>query len=265
MNSIPRFVESEAYAESFGFEWNKHKHTQLDTGQSKESEMTFAQKTGLTAGQIKGKSVLDAGCGMGRFADVVSRWGGKVVAIDLSKAVEAAFGNLANRQNVAVLQADAFKLPFRENSFDIIYSIGVLHHTPDCEQAFRSLTKFLKPGGKIVIWVYDRNITWGRIAQFYWRITRTMNPRMLHLICRAAKPLYHIVRLPVIGKILWRLFPIDTNPDPEWRVLDTFDWYSARYRSWHTYEQVESWFQSQGLIDVQRLEVPVSVSGTKPA
>jgi len=63
---------------------------------------------------------------------------------------------------------------------------------------------------------------------------------------------------------VWRIFPIDTNPDSEWRVLDTFDWYSARYRSWHTYEEVQKWFEKEGLIQVEFLKVPVSVSGNKP-
>src|SRR5262249_13920996 len=148
-----------------------------------------------------------------------------------------------------ILQADLFHLPFQENTFDVIYSIGVLHHTPNCEQAFRQLPRLLKPGGKIAVWLYDRQIVWGRMAQFYWRFTREMDPKRLYSLCKLAGPLYHIVTLPWVGKIFWRLAPIDTKPDPEWRVLDTFDWYSAKYRSWHTVEEVEGWFKSEGLID----------------
>jgi len=263
VNGVPRFVDGESYAASFGFEWNIHRQTQLDSPSSIESEHTLQQKTGLAADDVRGKLVLDVGCGMGRFADVISRWGGKVIGIDLSSAVDAAYENIGQRPNVNILQADVFQLPFRENSFDIIYSIGVLHHTPDCEKAFRSLPKFLKPGGKIVIWLYDRNIVWGRIPQLYWRFTRKMNPQVLHSLCKLAIPLYFVVRLPFIGKFLWRVFPIDTNPDPQWRVLDTFDWYSARYRSWHTVKQVQSWFEQESLTDIQSLEVPVSVRGKK--
>lgn len=262
-DEIPRFVESESYASSFGFEWNTHRVTQLDHAHSDLSEKTFREKTGLTPEQVKGKRILDVGCGMGRFADVVSRWGGEVVAIDLSSAVEAAYENLKDRDNVAVLQADVFGLPFKEEVFDIIYSIGVLHHTSDCERAFRALPKFLKPGGKIVIWLYDKNILWGRTAQVYWKIARRMNHELLHNICKLAGPFYYVTKLPVVGKIFWRAFPIDTNPDWNWRILDTFDWYSARYRSWHTYEQVEQWFESEGLLNIKRLPVPVSISGER--
>jgi SAM-dependent methyltransferase len=260
---IPRFVDSEAYAASFGFEWKLHRITQLDNAQSNLSEQTFAEKTGLTPEEVKGKLVLDVGCGMGRFADVISRWGGTVVGIDLSTAVEAAYENLKSRDNVAILQADVFHLPFKEKTFDIIYSIGVLHHTSDCERAFRNLPKFLKPGGKIVIWLYDRNIVWGKFAQAYWKITRRMNPKVLHSFCKLAGPLYYVTKLPFVGKSFWRLVPIDTNPDWNWRILDTFDWYSARYRSWHTYEQVHQWFESEGLLEIRHLPIPVSLSGKR--
>src|SRR5208337_3717658 len=69
-------------------------------------------------------------CGMGRFADVATRWGAHVVGIDLSLAAEVAARNLAGRK-ATILQADVFHLPFVPESFDFIYSIGVLHHTPD--------------------------------------------------------------------------------------------------------------------------------------
>src|SRR3984893_15361331 len=86
---IARFVESEWYAENFGFEWNVHNLTQLDNETSNESEETFIEKTGFTRQDLEGKLILDVGCGMGRFSDVVSRWGGTVVGIDLPTAVDA--------------------------------------------------------------------------------------------------------------------------------------------------------------------------------
>lgn len=154
VRGIPRFVEHQKYVGNFGFEWNRHRLTQLDSSVSRESEETFRQKTGIGPEDVRGKLVLDVGCGMGRFTDVVSRWGGSVIGCDLSQAVEAAHENLGQRDNIAICQADLFELPFREESFDLIYSIGVLHHTPDCEKAFRVLPRLLKPGGKIAIWVY---------------------------------------------------------------------------------------------------------------
>lgn len=255
-----------SYVRNFSFEWLRHKTTQLDAAAGGESERVFREKTGLTPEAVKGKRVLDAGCGMGRFAEVASRWGGRVVAIDLSRAVESARANLAGRSNVLVCQADVFRLPFAEQSFDVIYSIGVLHHTPDCERAFRGLVRYLAPGGRIAIWLYaDDGGMWKKCADFYRRVTVRMPSRALHALCHLAVPFYYLTKLPVLGRLLWTLVPISQHPDPDVRVLDTFDWYSPRYQSTHTYPEVHEWFRSEGLADIALSKTPVSVSGTRPA
>lgn len=272
INGVPRFVDDEHYAGSFGFQWLKHDRTQLDTDDTNRSEQDFRIKTGLTPQDLAGKLVLDVGCGMGRFAEVASRWGAHVVGIDLSQAVEAAARNLAHR-NVTILQADVFSLPFTPNSFDYIYSLGVLHHTPSCEQAFKSLPVFLKPGGGIAIWLYSAYNKWYRMADIHRKLTRRMPRRMLHALCYMAIPAYAVRQglraIPVIGKpisgALRYLVPMSSNPDPHWRVLDTFDWYSPWYQSKHTYEEVFRWFEDCGLHDLHVGGRPVSVRGTKPA
>jgi SAM-dependent methyltransferase len=264
VRGVPRFVTSDAYAGSFSFEWDRHRKTQLDAAASRESEETFRQKTGLCPGDVADKLVLDAGCGMGRFADVVSRWGGKVVGIDLSLAVEAAQANLGERDNVRILQADLFRLPFRPGTFDIVYSLGVLHHTPDCEKAFRQLVPFVRPGGRLCVWVYGKMGPWEDFARRYRKVTVRLPTRLLHALCHMAVPWYHICRLPLIGPLLWTLLPISQHPNPEWRILDTFDWYSPRYQSLHTFPEVYRWFRSAGLIDIALLDVPVAVAGIRP-
>jgi len=60
------------------------------------------------------------------------------------------------------------------------------------------------------------------------------------------------------------LIPMSFNADPEWRVLDTFDWYSPWYQSKHTYEEVFRWFESCGLRDLTVGDVPIAVRGRKP-
>lgn len=262
---IPRFVETDGYAQSFTFEWLRHRQTQLDRMEGGESERTFREKTGLRPEDVRGKLVLDAGCGMGRFAEVVSRWGGRVAAVDLSRAVEAAKENLRGRDDVLVCQADLFRLPFPEETFDVIYSIGVLHHTPDCERAFRHLVRYLAPGGTIAIWVYAQDGgLWKRCSDLYRRYTVRMSPRLLHHLCHVAVPARHLFQLPGLGRLLWTFFPMSVHPNPAWRVLDTFDWYSPRHQSTHTYPELYAWLRSEGLTDIQLLDVPVAVSGVKP-
>ncbi len=263
IRGIPRFVASDAYTASFSFEWNRHRKTQLDDAFSRESEETFREKTGLTPEEAAGRLILDVGCGMGRFADVVSRWGGKVIGIDMSLAVEAAYANLGGRENVRILQADLFHLPFRPGTFDIVYSLGVLHHTPDCEKAFRTLIRLVRPGGRVCVWVYGTMGPWERFARLYRKLTVRMPKPLLHALCHLAIPWYHVCRLPLVGDLLWTVLPISRHPNPDWRVLDTFDWYSPQYQSLHTFPEVYRWFTSEGLTDIQLLDLPVALSGRR--
>src|SRR5262245_16006555 len=140
VNGIPRFVGSDLYLGSFSFEWNLHSKTQLDcySGDA-SSEQEFREKTDLTPADLRGRLVLDAGVVAGRYAEVISRWGADVVGVDLSFAVEAAARNLDDRDNVWIAQADIGQLPFAHDSFDAIFSIGVLHHTPNTKDYFLKL------------------------------------------------------------------------------------------------------------------------------
>jgi len=100
----------------------------MDEAGRQDAERNFRKQTGFTPEELRGKLVLDVGCGMGRFAEVATCWGARVLGVDLSAAGEVAARNLLDREFVA-LQADVFSLPFAPGTFDQIYSIGVLHHT----------------------------------------------------------------------------------------------------------------------------------------
>ena len=272
VNEIARFVDAQHYAASFGFQWHRYHKTQLDHDEVRESEQHFLMKTGLRPEELKGKLVLDVGCGMGRFAEVATRWGGRVVGIDLSAAAEVAARNLASREFVA-LQADVFALPFAAQSFDIIYSMGVLHHTPDCEAAVKALAKYLKPGGVLAVWLYSGYNKWYRFSDFWRRYTHKMRPETLHGILRIAVPFFYhldqgLRRVPVVGGpvagAIHHVFPVNRQKEPEARMLDTFDWYSPKYQSKHTYEQVFRWFEAMGLEDLHVAELPISVRGRNP-
>ena len=268
---VVRFVDAQNYAGSFGFQWKIHARTQLDDANSERSEIAFRRRTGFRPEDLAGKLVLDVGCGMGRFADVATRWGAQVVGIDLSLASEVAAHNLADR-NAAIFQADVFQLPFAEGSFDFIYSIGVLHHTPSCELAVKVLPKLLKPGGRLAVWLYSSYNPWFRMSDVYRKVTRRMPQKLLYNLCYGVVPLYGVhqvlKKIPLVGKpassaIAWML-PMSFNKDAEWRVLDTFDWYSPWYQSKHTYEEVFPWFESCGLQDLRVGDEPIAVSGRRP-
>ncbi len=215
--------------------------------------------------------MLDVGCGMGRFAEVATRWGARVVGIDLSAAAEVAGENLSDRDFMA-FQADVFALPFPPETFDCIYSMGVLHHTPDCEKAFKALPQYLKPGGMMAVWLYSGYNKWYRFSDQYRKITQRMPVRTLHRFLRVAVPFFYwldrgLRLVPVVGKpvagLVRHVFPVNHQADPAARVLDTLDWYSPQYQSKHTYEQVFRWFESCGFGDLTVGEIPIGVKGRK--
>jgi SAM-dependent methyltransferase len=272
LRAVPRFVNEKNYANSFGFQWQQCARTWMEDRNCKDIEVHFRKQTGLTPEELCGKLVLDVGCGMGRFAEVATRWGARVIGIDLSAAAEVAAHYLSDREFIA-LQADVFALPFAPDSFDYIYSIGVLHHTPDCERAFKVLPRYLKSGGSIAIWLYSGYNNWYRFTDIYRKITPRLSPRTLYSFGRVAVPiLYNIDRglrsLPLVGRplagvvhhVLW----VSRQPTPERRLVATFDWYSPKYQSKHTYEQVFRWFESCGLEDLHVAELPIAVRGRKP-
>jgi SAM-dependent methyltransferase len=300
---IPRFVSSEAYTSSFGFEWKRWRRTQFDTASRKSSETAFTACTGVRPDTLAGKIVLDAGCGSGRYMDIVARSGAEVVGVDLSLAVEVAQENLGHLPNCQFIQADLFHLPFPADSFDFFYSIGVLHHTPGTRQAFEYLINTLKPSGEAAIWVYPRRRLTETFQYFPERVNevlaldvnfrlppqraalvRRMAPLLdwvmetsssierafatrlpshwLYGLCHAAIPLYYLYRIPIFFP-LRLITKIAMDPDPEWRVLDTFDWYSPRYQWKHTYPEVRAWFEEAGLQEVELLPRPVAVRGRK--
>lgn len=261
LGGVPRFVSTDHYSHTFSFQWNRFSRVQLDVANhTRESEETLWEKTGLSPDAVKGKLILDAGVGAGRFSEVASRVGAEVIGVDLSLAVDAAYQSIAARPNVHIVQADIFDLPFREQTFDFIFSIGVLHHTPDTRAAFQKLVPLLKRKGEIAIWVYDRYTPFRRITDSLRSITTRMPKRMVYYFSTIAIPLYYV---KPFRKSLEGILRLCMHKNWRWRWLDTFDYYSPKFQWKHTYPEVFSWFQEAGLKDIAPLSAPVSMKGRR--
>lgn len=143
VGGIPRFVQAVAYAESFGFQWRTVARTQLDSVSGQPiCTQRFWTATGWRPEELRDQSVLDVGCGAGRFAEVALQAGGRIVAVNSSTAVDACYANLTARIQgagfVSVIQADSHSLPFRRGAFPFVFCLGVLQHTPDPPESLRS-------------------------------------------------------------------------------------------------------------------------------
>ena len=122
---IPRFVCEKNYSRSFGFQWNKHKTSQLDsiTGLQISHDRFFNEtKWPLN---MRGSLILEAGCGAGRFTEIVLKTGAEVFSFDYSTAVDACLENNGLMNNLHIIQADIYNIPFKKNyltkSFVLVY------------------------------------------------------------------------------------------------------------------------------------------------
>lgn len=270
---IPRFVEPENYAASFGFQWNQHAQTQLDsyTGRSISRDRLFGV-TGWSS-DLRGQRILEAGSGAGRFTEVLASTGGEIHSFDYSLAVEANGMNSGGKNNVHLFQGNIFRMPFVRGGFDKVMCLGVVQHTPDPALAFRCLAAQVKPGGELAIDVYASRLS----AWLHWRwllrpITRRMDKRLLYRIVSAVTP----VLLPIAvalrrlaGRYGARLIPVVEFSDlklpkalhVQWAILDTFDWYSPAFDFPQSKATVERWFKEAGFEDVTVCYGPNGVIG----
>src|SRR5437868_2707172 len=137
---------------AYGLQWNRFRILRIE-----EDRVTFWNRTRLVREDLDGRVVLDAGCGMGRYLRIAGESPARlIVGLDLTRAVAAARELTVDLPHVAVIRGDLLRLPFASGSFDLIYSLGVIDHTPDPRAAFLALARLLKPGGRIALWVYPR-------------------------------------------------------------------------------------------------------------
>jgi uncharacterized protein YbaR (Trm112 family) len=256
---VPRFVPTDNYSSSFGFQWNRFRRTQLDSSTGQPiTRRRFFDQSGWESSDMAGRWTLDIGCGAGRFAEVALSTGARLVAVDYSSAVDACRENLGSHPRLDVIQADVYRLPFRPRLFEFVYCFGVLQHTPDVHASFTALAVQLRSGGRLAVDLYPRiplNVLWPK----YWLrpFTKRMPPDRLFLLVthmvEALWPLSLVLgRVPGIGRKLRHavpianydgLLPLTPEQLKEWAVLDTFDMLAPAHDHPQTVETLQKWFQ----------------------
>ena len=264
---VPRFVPLDNYAESFGFQWNRFRKTQLDSNTGiPVSRNRFVEYSGWSPEELKGKRVLDIGCGAGRFTEIALEFGARVVALDYSSAVDACRANFPDEKRLEVVQGDIYHLPFEPATFDYVYCFGVLQHTPDPAGAFMSLPRQLRDGGKLAIDVYPRllrNLLWSKYYLRWW--TRRLGPErllaMVRWIVKYLLPLSIAVgRIPLLGRRLKYLipvanyagvYPLSKEQLKDWAILDTYDMLSPAHDHPQSARTVRGWFEEADMKDIE--------------
>lgn len=279
-NGIPRFVEAANYASSFGYQWNLFRKEQIDSHNGTTlSADRFWSETGWTSEELHGKWALDAGCGAGRFLDVLGGTKANVVGIDISSAIDAAKENLGGRGSAHFVQASIYDLPFCEGTFDYVYSIGVIQHTPDTAKSLREIAAMVKPGGRLAVTIYPRK-PWTKLYGKYWLrpITKRMDQQRLLNVIRAVMPVAFgitdvLFRIPLLGKLFIFMIPVANYVNEkqltreqryQWAILDTFDMLSPQFDQPMTEPEASAALTSGGISDLKRqADAGVNLTGRK--
>lgn len=270
-NGIPSFVAAEEYTGNFGFQWQKHSKVQLDSfnGTSYSRDRLFDTAGWSHDMKLNGKLVLEAGSGAGRFTEILALTGALIYSFDASEAVFANYASNGRKDNVAIFRANIYDIPFREKTFDYVFCLGVLQHTPDVKKSFQSLARMVRPGGSLIVDVYPR--VWRHLLHWKYLMrpfTTGMDPQKLYSLVN-----WYVPRLLPLSKVfdslggVWlrRLVPVLAQHDKkvpeslqrEWAILDTYDALSATYDQPQTGKTLRSWFEEEGYknirIDSQRV------------
>lgn len=238
--------------QSFGVEWTRYYATlgwrSKDFASEKEMFLTY---TKAMPNFFSNRLVVDAGCGNGRYINVVNNLASPpprlIIGIDLSDSIFVAAKNCSVFSNALFIKMNLNLLPkILKEPVDYIYSIGVLHHTPNARESYESLSSCVKKQGFISLYLYGKgNPILYRVNSFLRnRFFRTWPHRLVYFLCVLIAIPCQIFRIKFFGP--WMLDFINlfifVSPD----VHNMFDAYTAGYTSYHEKREVEEWYRKTG-------------------
>lgn len=267
LNGIFRFTNEGSYASLFGDQWKQYRFTQLDSYSGVPiSAKRLNRCLGLLQNDLKNKLVLEAGCGAGRFTEILLEKGAFLVSSDLSSAVDVNQENFPQSEKHLIIQADINDMPFADDSFDVVVCLGVIQHTPNPEQTISNLYKLVKRGGSLVIDHYSFNRShYFRLAPFYRSRLKSKSAEMtipytqqlvkkyLPLHKKFAKSRIMSMLLNRISPVIsyYRAFPqLNETHQQEWAMLDTHDSLTDWHKHFRSKRQIFKLLVKLGATDI---------------
>ncbi len=264
VNGVPRFVGDRTYADAFGVQWNRYRLTQLDSYRHTHHS---AERARRCIGQelwktLAGKHVLEAGCGAGRFTEVLLAQGAFVTSVDLSSAADANAQNFPPSATHRIAQADVLALPFLPRQFDVVFCLGVIQHTPNPETTIAQLFEQVKLGGTLVLDHYCHRLSgYMKTAPLIRMWLRRLPPEeglmWTERLVRCFFPLHRAVRHSWLGqKLVSAISPVLTyfriSPNLsdelqyELALLDTHDSLTDFYKHRRTRRRIRQLLEELG-------------------
>ena len=193
IDAIPRFVPLSNYADSFAFQRQRHARLQMDkfSGTTLQHD-TILERTGWSVDFLRGKTLLECGCGAGPDTQVLLDLGAELTSVNISAGVDQCRENNYPHARLNIVQASILQLPLAPGSFDVVYCHRVIQHTPDPEAAFREIVRYLKPGGTLFLHSYRKSVR-NMLQWKYWLrpLTTRIAPERLHRWIVRSAPAMH--------------------------------------------------------------------------
>ena len=225
--------------------------------------------TGLDKSEWQGKEFLDVGCGIGRNSYWPFTYGAKSgLSIDIDeRTLAAARKNLTQFEVAAVENRSAYDIR-ESNRFDIAFSIGVVHHLENPGGAIVEMIKSLKPGGKLLVWLYGyENNEW---------LVRYFNPARKFLFSKMPLPLVYGLSFPATA-MLWLYLKVGFGKTEYMKMIRSFSFRHLRaivydhmipvIALYYTKDEAIQLLKGSGLQDITAHwvnEMSWTVIGTKP-
>jgi SAM-dependent methyltransferase len=259
-----------AIQETFTDEWNLTTEDELSFVFTQDELVELNRKVWLRSitelpEAERPRTLLDVGCGVGMETMALREATGadQTFAIDLNFAVLSRREDFRRRPDVHFVIASLFDLPFERESFDLVYSEGVLHHTYSTEEAFAAIAPRVRPGGRLFVWVYgldDHLIPNGHRRKIDDLIEKVLRP----LISRAPRRLRNLIFKALVGLSHLRrrrgvAFGEKEGHGEQWSKRNTEhtlrDWLSPRYAHRHGFNEVIEWFEAEGF-EIEQVQSP---------
>lgn len=250
-------------AYTFDMQWSMYQYGELTWELDLATRVRyFYEYLHVPPGSLSGTLVLDAGCGNGTLTAGIATSGPEVIGMDYSEIVERAEREKARfagaaAERVHYIQGDLQYPPFSPETFDVIYSDGVLHHTPDTQASFRTLAPLVKRRGRYFVWLYRSDTSplfraKLRTAKTLQQILRPLPLPVLKYLCFTGAVIL-VLRLHLLGLFgnrKRRIVPLRL------KAVNLFDTLTPKFYHLHTPREVHSWFTSAGYSEAIESSIP---------